>query len=87
MIIPYYKNINILGQLILLEQSIEYQPNSFIPDYIYMNKDEVEQELMSILCWRQFSKSHCTDIKIQDYFSRIAKEFAHDTILHLKKST
>ena len=35
MIIPYYKNIHILGQMILLEQSIEYQANSFIPLYLY----------------------------------------------------
>lgn len=77
----YEKTIYILGISIPLQKTIE---NDFISDAIMLDKASIEQEIMSYLCWKQFLESHSTCSRIQDYFSRISKEYSKDYILHQK---
>jgi hypothetical protein len=81
MTVSFHKPINVLGISVLLEKTITYSPYDVIPDAIYMKKPEVEQEIFKTLCWRQFSESLSMCVRLQDYFARIAKQYAKDYIL------
>jgi hypothetical protein len=80
----YEKTIYILGISIPIQKTVEYNPTDFISDAIMLDKTSIEQEIMSYLCWKQFLDSQSTCSKIQDYFSRISKEYSKDYILHQK---